>query len=54
MSIVSIRAEGASEYLTRTCADWSEEAIPERDPNYRLPGCETVSWDGDMSVETLA
>lgn len=55
MSIVSIRAEGASEYLARTCADWSEEAIVERDPSYRLPGCELPSWtDGGEDMDTVA
>ena len=55
MSIVSIRSEGAAEYLARTCADWSEEAIPERDPSYRLPGCELASWDlSAEAIDTLA
>ena len=50
MSILSIRSEGVSEYLARTCADWSEEAIPERDPGYRLPGCELPTW-AELSAE---
>ena len=55
MSIVSIRSEGVSEYLARTCADWSEEAIPERDPSYRLPGCELASWElSAEAIDTLA
>lgn len=33
--ILSIREEGVSEYLKRTCADYSEEAISERDPAFR-------------------
>lgn len=53
--ILSIRENGAAEYLARTCVDWSEEAIVERDPSYRLPGCELQSWDSAENViDTLA
>jgi len=43
MSVVSIRSDGIPEYLTRTCTDWSVEAIPERNPAYLLPSCDPDS-----------
>lgn len=43
MSVVSIRSAGVPEYPNRTCVDWSVEAIPERDPEYRLPSCDPAS-----------
>jgi hypothetical protein len=43
MSVVSIRSEGVTEYLARTCTDWSVEAVPERDPEYQLPRCDASS-----------
>ena len=52
MSVMSIRSEGAPEYLARTCANWSVEAIPERDPEYQLPSCNTDSVT--QRLETVA
>jgi hypothetical protein len=43
MSVIREHHTGVRAYLARTCADFSAEAIPERDPEFRLPANAAVT-----------
>lgn len=47
MTMLTERTPDVADYLRRTCIDYEQEAIPERDPGYRL----TAAYDACPGVE---